>query len=74
MEEGAAEHSFEKDANSSNIGDKAVGNKVEEDREIPREVLRVTSVAENIVLLRSMCFMVDNNDEPVPEIVPESEG
>ena len=74
MEEGAADHFFEKDANSSNIGDKAVGNKVEEEREIPHEVLRATFVTENTVLVRMMCFMVDDNDKPVPENLPESEG
>ena len=66
VKDGVAEHFFKKDnTQSGNRGNKAVGKRQEE-REVPREVLCVRDVTEDIVLVMAMGFMVDDND-PAPE-------
>lgn len=74
VEEGPAEHFFEKDGEQNNQGDGAAAANTEEDNEgeeIPNEVLRARNHAEDIARVQAMGFMVDNDNEPAPENVPE---
>ena len=75
-EEGAAAHFFDGDGDIGNQGEGGDANAQEEEapEEIPHEVLNAGNHAEDIALVQAMGFMVDNDNEPAPENVPQQGG
>ena len=71
VEEDVAKHFFDNTPSTNNQGDGGQNQGEEEGKPVPDEVTRAGNVVEDIALVCVMGFMVEDNNDPVPENVPQ---
>ena len=74
VEEGSAIDFFDKDDRDGDDDVEVNVNNVEPIVEVPNEVSRAQNCGEDIAMVRAMGFMVEDDNDPAPENIPEPGG